>query len=164
MNRWTKITLTLVALAAGAAASMAAGPAGLDRIKALAGTWQGKGPDGKPVTVSYEVISGGSAVLERLESEGHPTMVTAYHADGDRLLMTHYCSAGNQPRMSAGSGEGKAIEFSFLDATNLKSPSDGHMHGLRLTPEDDTHLTQEWTWRAEGKDTPHVFRLERAKK
>ena len=46
-------------------------------------------------------------------------MVTLYHPDGASLLMTYYCSMGNQPRMrSKGAGEGK-LAFAYLDATNI---------------------------------------------
>jgi len=43
---------------------------------------------------------GGTAVLERFThpgSGGPQTMLTVYHLDGDDLLLTHYCVAGNQP-------------------------------------------------------------------
>ncbi len=33
------------------------------------------------------------------KNNGPENMITMFHMDGDRLLMTHYCGAGNQPRM-----------------------------------------------------------------
>ncbi len=143
---------------------LAAGPPGkgssdLDRMKSLTGTWQGTDKEGKPIKVSYKVISGGTAVMESLEMKGHTSgaMVTIYHMDGDQLMMTHYCTMGNQPRMKAGnaSSADNAIAFSFVDATNLASPDDPHMHGLVITFNDKDHFTQDWTLRANGKDAPH---------
>ena len=57
------------------------------------------------------------------------TMVSMIHLDGpNRLLMTHYCGAGNQPRMQASvSPDGKTITFNYVDATNLSAPDAGHM-------------------------------------
>ena len=47
-------------------------------------------------------------------------MITMFHMDGSRLLMTHYRGAGNQPRMTGTlSPDGKSVTFDFLDATNL---------------------------------------------
>jgi hypothetical protein len=51
--------------------------------------------------VSYQLISGGAAIMERIMPPNEPSMVSIYHLDGDKLMMTHYCSAGNQPRMQA---------------------------------------------------------------
>jgi hypothetical protein len=95
------------------------------RLKDLAGEWQGSDPKMGKLHVTYEVVSGGSAVLERFTAEKMPPgsdMVTVYYKDGDGLLLTHYCMAQNQPRMRAtrfdpSSGE---LEFDMLDATNLK--------------------------------------------
>jgi len=139
--------------------------AGFDKLKSLAGQWQGKKADGKMVAVSYQVVSGGNSVLEALEPSGEPSMITLYHADGNKLMMTHYCSVGNQPRMSAPvpAGEIKAINFAFIDATNMAKPADPHMHSLAMTFPDKDHLTHVWTMRMDGKDMPVTFNLERKK-
>jgi len=68
------------------------------RIKSLAGQWEAQVNGGK-AEITYEVIAGGSAVMERESAEGMPPMLTVYYLDGNRLLLTHYCMAGNQPRM-----------------------------------------------------------------
>src|SRR5271169_895257 len=71
-----------------------------DKMKSLVGTWKGKDDEGKPVTASYKIVSGGSSLMESLEMREHPdAMITMYHLNGSKLMMTHYCSMGNQPRM-----------------------------------------------------------------
>ncbi len=41
------------------------------------------------------------------EVMGEHGMITIFHMDNARVLMTHYCGAGNQPRMQAsGSPDG----------------------------------------------------------
>ena len=76
--------------------------------------------------------------------------------------MTHYCGAGNQPRMKAtASPDGKTITFEFLDATNLASPQAGHMHRVVFTMIDANHHTEEWTFLDNGKEVKEVFDLQR---
>ena len=96
---------------------------------------------------------------------GESEMVTMYHPDGDHLMMTHYCSAHNQPRMRSQKVpvEIKDLVFDLVDVTNLSSPDAGHMKKLVLTFVDQDHFTQEWTWREKGKEGAVVIRFERKK-
>ncbi len=161
-------TLACLALAGSLAAALpahAGSNAAFDKLKALAGEWQGKATDGKTVKASYEVVSSGTAVMERLETPDEMNMITVYHKDGDRLMLTHYCAANNQPRMKAepGAGDAQRLVFTYVDATNLSGGDAGHMHGLTLSFDDPNHFTQEWTWKEPGKDGKEVFRFERKK-
>src|SRR6185436_9114629 len=58
-----------------------------ERLKALAGRWEASTTDeqNRPLKapVTYEVVSGGTTVLERIV-EGQSDMVSAFHIDGDR--------------------------------------------------------------------------------
>ena len=134
-----------------------------ESLKSLAGTWQGKSPQGKPFQVTFRVTSGGSALMSEILGQ-EENMVSMFHMDGDRLLMTHYCGAGNQPRMKASpSPDGKTITFDFIDATNLASPSAGHMHKMILTMIDADHHAEEWYFAQDGKEMKERFELERKK-
>ncbi len=152
----------LILLASSAAAQLKPA-AGFDKLKSLVGEWEGKGEGGRLVHVSYKFVSGGSALLETLSPSGEPEMLTVYNLDGSNLMLTHYCSSGNQPRMRAvppatGSPE---LGFVFLDATNMTSPDAGHMRKLTIRFEDDNHFSQTWTWRQGGKDESTVFHFTR---
>jgi len=120
------------------------------RLKTLVGEWEADTRMGK-THLSYELIAGGTALVERAAGEKMPVMVTVYHLDGDRLLLTHYCMAGNQPRMQARSfdAESGTVEFQFLDATNLPAGA-GHMHNAKFRLVDDNHLTEEWAFYENG--------------
>jgi len=132
-------------------------------LKSLAGTWQGKASDGHSVQVSYRVTANGSALMSEIQGM-HDDMITMFHLDGDRLLLTHYCAAGNQPRMVAtASPDGKVITFDFLDATNLSTPQTGHMHRVVLTMIDPDHHTEEWDFVSQGKEMKAMFDLQREK-
>src|ERR1700732_4986153 len=64
------------------------------KLKLLAGSWKGRNSQGEPLTVAYRLTAGGSALMS--EIPGHDDMISIFHLDGDRLLMTHYCGAENQ--------------------------------------------------------------------
>ncbi|HMG35940.1 MAG TPA: hypothetical protein VKM94_18540 [Blastocatellia bacterium] len=134
--------------------------AGFASLKALAGDWEDKG---RGATLTYQVISGGSAVMETHRPAGEPTMTSIYHLDGDRLVMTHYCSAGNQPRMESTvpAGEIRQLSFSYVSATNLAKTTDGHIHSVQLSFPDGDHLTVVWTWREGSDDSRTTFQFVR---
>ena len=118
------ISIAFVLLAAAAFAVDAAPTAtqsdaqkSFDKIKSLAGTWEGAvttvpkmegmGDDTR-MQVSLRVTSRGNALVHEMKGAGdgddatkydHP--VTMFYLDNDRLLLTHYCDAGNRPRMAA---------------------------------------------------------------
>jgi len=119
------------------------------RLKTLVGDWETDAATAKAQGnshLTYELIAGGTALLERFSSEKMPTMLTVYYLDGNRLLLTHYCMAGNQPRMQARPfhPETGDLEFQFLDATNLASPGAGHMHSVKIHFVDKNRLVSEW--------------------
>jgi hypothetical protein len=133
-----------------------------EKLKALDGTWEGKTSDGRSVRVSFRTTSNGSALMS--EIMGDENMITMIHLDGDRLLLTHYCGAGNQPRMKATtSPDGKTITFDFVDATNLASPQAGHMQRVTFSIPDTNHHSEEWIFLQNGKEARERFDLQRQK-
>lgn len=107
-----------------------------DTIKSLAGDWEGNNSMGDQVRVSYRMTAGGSALMSEIpgDMKGHnEDMISMIHMDRDRLLLTHYCAGGNQPRMQASiSTDEKTIIFDFVDATNLPSADTGHIAAHNL--------------------------------
>jgi hypothetical protein len=152
--------LLIANLLLAAAAIQAAGPkserssdaAAFARLKTLAGEWEADTRMGK-AHLSYEVIAGGTALVEKETAEKMPAMLTVYHLDGDRLVLTHYCMAGNQPRMQAKAfnPESGEVEFQFLDATNLTGPGAGHMHNATFRVVDNNHLATAWDFYEDGQ-------------
>jgi hypothetical protein len=135
-----------------------------DRMKTLAGEWEGKNNQGQTLRVSFRETAGGSALLSEIHGQGPENMISMIHLDGDRLLMTHYCGAGNQPRMTATlAPDGKGVMFDFIDATNLASADAGHMNHVVFAMPDADHHTEEWTFLDHGKEMKEMFTLARAK-
>lgn len=134
-----------------------------EQLKSLTGEWVGAEGSGISVKVTYQVVSAGSVVMERIQPKGEPEMITMYTLEGDRILLTHYCSAGNQPVMqtapvSAATGK---LEFSFVRLGGAKSPEEGHMVGLSLDLASKDRLVQSWTYLDKGKAHTETFTLAR---
>ncbi len=132
--------------------------AAFERIRKLEGDWDEKSTQGWLGVKAIQVIASGAAVLATSRIDPHrgenESMATVFHMDGDKLMLTHYCVAGNQPRLVASSirEEGREIEFSFLDATNLKSPEAGHMHRAVFTLESEDRYRSRWTFYRDGRE------------
>ena len=166
----TRIAITLaILLAASSAFAQSDAVKIFDQLKSLNGTWEGKSPKDDPYNPkgdSFKVIfrptAGGSALMS--EIMGKEDMITMFHMDNNRVLATHYCGAGNQPRMVASSSpDGKTITFNFVDVTNLATPKSGHMDHFVITMVDPDHHTEDWTFVQDGKETKAHFELSRAK-
>jgi hypothetical protein len=159
-NSYRIAAVIVVALAATAALAQSDAQKSFTQLKSLTGSWEGKTADGKPLQVSFQETAGGSALMS--EIQGDHGMISMIHMDGpDKLLMTHYCAAGNQPRMQASvSPDGKTITFTFFDGTNI-APDAGHMQSMVLTMVDDNHHTEDWTFVAQGKEMKRFFDLRR---
>jgi hypothetical protein len=157
------LTLTCaIALSAVAVFAQSEAQKAFDTIKTMPGTWEQKSADGHTLEVTFKVVSGGSAVMSEIQGHGDD-MISMINLDGpNRLLLTHYCGAGNQPRMQAVvSPDGKTITFDYVDATNLSSAEAGHMQKMVLTLVDNNHHTEEWTFVDHGKEHKEVFDLRR---
>jgi hypothetical protein len=167
MRRCALVVLgfAVITLSSNSTSAQSRATAGFEKLKSLAGDWQGSDPDGNELKVNYQVVSGGSALVETLQNANEPSMITLYHLDGDKLMVTHYCSSGNQPRMVAvaPAGEIKNLDFKFFDVSNLSKPSAGHMRSLAVTFQDQDNIKQVWTWRTDGKDQMTTFNLKRKK-
>lgn len=132
--------------------------------KALAGTWKGE-DQGTEVTLTYTLTASDSSLMEEFRPKEGPVMITMFNVDGDHLLATHYCSAGNQPHMASEAitdPEANEVEFTLTHVTGLKAPEDWHNVGLVLRLEDADHLSQEWTYRYNGKTGKTMFHFTRA--
>ena len=164
MTRSARIaTVIVLALAAATALAQSDAQKAFASIKNMPGSWEGTANNGHALEVTFKVVSGGSAVMSEIMGHGPENMVSMIHLDGpNRLLMTHYCGAGNQPRMQASvSSDGKTITFTYFDATNLATPDAGHMQKMVLTMLDDNHHTEEWTYADHGKEMKELFDLHR---
>ena len=126
--------------------------AAFNKLKTLSGTWEATTKQGKSTT-TYEVISNGTAVVEHMEIAGESPMLTVFHLDGNRLVLTHYCTAGNQPHMQAEAYDpvSNQIAFSFAGGGNLSDLNVGHMHTALFKFVNADTFSADWTFHKNGK-------------
>lgn len=139
-----------------------------DKMKELAGSWQGtvdmeKGP--QTIKVIYELTSAGNAIIERLFAGLSHEMVSVYYDYDGKLNMTHYCTLGNQPHMELMNRDEKNMLFVLSEKTpNLVSAKENHMHSLNISFDSRDSITQSWSRYDKGeKKSDTVINLTRTK-
>jgi hypothetical protein len=134
------------------------------KIKTLVGEWKGELPSEhgekgggqhqkSEASVNYRLTGAGSALVETQFPGTDHEMVSVYHLDGDDLRMTHYCAAGNQPRLKLDRSNSSPDHLIFLfdGGTNLNPEKDHHIHGLEITFQKDGHIKSTWESYVGGK-------------
>jgi len=135
-----------------------------DKLKTLSGSWEGHVTtiplqtevENKAVQVSLRTTSMGNALMHEMRVDGRPDdPITMLYVDSDRLLLTHYCDAGNRPRMTGKiSADGNAVDFEFLDVAG--STQYGHMHHSVFTVIDANHHSEDWTFMSPDDKPVHA--------
>jgi hypothetical protein len=134
------------------------------QLTSLVGEWEAV-QEGVPVKETYTLTANGSVLMSETKPADSQPMITMFTVDGDRLMATHYCVAGNQPQMVTGvPGDlDKGLTFSLERVTGMKTPDDWHNTGITLTLDDKDHMTQRWTYLYKGKTGTTVFHYARKK-
>ena len=125
--------LLVLAFAPAHAAPSADGRELFERLGKLAGTWSGTTSNGKTQHVNFRSTAAGSVLVETWTLGGGRESMTLYALDGERLLVTHYCPQGNQPRLQyTGMDDAGRAQFRFVDGTNLHVPGRSHQQAFWL--------------------------------
>jgi hypothetical protein len=151
------MVVALLLLGATARADAPAHP--FARLRALVGGWESD--DRRPVRVGYRMISADSALVETWATGSGRETMTLFHPDGARVIATHYCAQGNQPRLVLDAADTSALHFRFLDGTNL-DPAASRLTDMVLRMEGDT-LVRIDTYTTGGKSESSTTRFRRTK-
>ena len=158
------IALVLIVTGRPTAAEKSNSVLAFERLTSLVGEWKGT-QDGTEMKLTYTLTADGSALMEEFRA-GKTVMMTMFTVDGDHLIATHYCSAGNQPQMmtkAIADPSAKSLTFSLAHVYGMKTPGDWHNTGLTVTMEDRQHLTQVWTYEYDGKTGTNTFHFTRTR-
>jgi hypothetical protein len=117
------------------------------KLKSLTGSWQGS-VMGIPINFTIRAVSSGTAILHEGDTseKGPPKHeITMFYVEGDRLLATHFCDAGNRAHWEGKmSADEKTIEFSFLDVAG--PTRGGYLKDMALTLVDADHHVVAFTF------------------
>ncbi len=140
----------------------------LGPVSELLGDWEMPDEGGAPFhAATFAMTAGGSAVREIMFPGAPQEMTNLYHMDGGELVITHYCAAGNQPRMVASEAvetdDATVFHFQLDSVSNLRESHDHYMGDMTLTIQKDGGLRQDWrSYDREGNLTdPVTFLLSR---
>jgi hypothetical protein len=164
---WGVVFVTALA-AAAAAQTKSPAEAGFERLKSLQGDWidvDGVFGEKGRVAATYRFSGAGNTVIETFPLGTPFEMMTVYHRDGSRLALTHYCSGGTQPRMTASGLDGNVLTFDFAGGSNIDPAKTSHMHSARLEFVSADEFKSTWqNWKDGKPDGPaHTFRMVRKK-
>jgi hypothetical protein len=165
MIRRAKIGFTVVAVVVMVAAAPARNvasekspaDAAFERLKSLVGTWETvEKASQRPGVATYTLTGGGKVVIEIMGG-----MATAYHLDNGTLMMTHYCGAGNQPRMRAKTitSDGRLVAFEMFDITNHPDPASYYSSALDVRFADDGTVELAYRGMTAGRESSQTFQL-----
>jgi len=132
-----------------------------ESVTALEGRWRVLG-ETEPTFIDFQVSSAGSAVREIMFPGSEHEMTNMYTLDGNSLVMTHYCGAGNQPHMRADAIEEGRLAFASFGVSDLATPETFYMAEMTLHFVDDDHVDEHWKGVTAGEPSEvGVFQLER---
>jgi hypothetical protein len=136
------------------------------KLKTLTGSWQGTVMN-LPITFTIRAASSGTVLLH----EGHTSAagppkneITMFYLNGDRLLATHYCDAGNRTNLEGklSGDENALVEFSFLEVVG--STRGGYLKDMAITMVDADHHVVTLTFiMPDGKPIPLRGEFQRTK-
>jgi hypothetical protein len=148
----------MLLLTQAASTAIADSDAAFEAFKSLKGRWAIQS-GGKTITtvMTYDVGSKDSIVTEQFGKE-----LTVIYRDGQDLRMTHFCNAGNQPRLRLKQSRSPGLyEFEMFDITNLRSPNEPHVQKIIYRVVDDKHLDLEIVWKKGDSEESEKYVLTR---
>ncbi|WP_338504570.1 hypothetical protein V6R86_11175 [Sphingomonas kaistensis] len=121
-------------------------------LSRMVGLWRPADRPDSPLRIRFALTAGGTVLVEEWTARGKPHSLTLYHRDGARLLATHYCPQGNQPRLVLTGRDAGGLRFGFLDATGLDPATETHQHDLWIDRSNPVHPVRSEIY--VGKDGP----------
>jgi len=166
--RTTVLLILLVAL--GISGSMAAEPPGdtasgreiFARLGKLIGSWSGTTASGRTHAVNFRYTAAGTVLVETWTLGAGRESMTLYALDGERLLATHYCPQGNQPRLEySGTDAAGRAQFRFIDGTNLHVAGHSHQQAFWIRIDNEQAFSRSETY-VENDTPPDVAEADEA--
>jgi hypothetical protein len=139
--------LSVLLLVLGGSLAVPGGEAGLEVVKGLVGEWEEVSSEGKlkgTIVSTYRLTAGGTAVLETVFPGTRHEMVTLYREEEGALVLTHYCTSGNQPSFRARRTAPNQVVYEMTGISSLDSPDEPHMRKGTVTWIGENEIETEW--------------------
>jgi hypothetical protein len=148
----------LLFLMLAASAALGSSETVFEIFKGFEGKWAIRsGQKTLPIEMTYESGSKGSIVTEQFGKE-----LSVFYRDGQSLLMTHFCNAGNQPRLRLRKNTRAGVfEFQMFDITNLQSADADHVERVVYKIIDDKTIDLEIVWKKGKSEESEKYTLTR---
>ncbi len=131
------------------------GSKAFERMKQLAGDWEGSADFGQGMQkfkANYKVTSGNSAVVETFHVGMPHEMVSVWHDNKNRkLIMTHYCAEHNQPKLILKEWDQKKLTMDFSSDSEIDVAKESHIHSAAIEFDGENRMTHNWTSFKDGK-------------
>lgn len=152
-----KVGFLLFAMLA-ASAALGSSETAFETFKGFEGKWSIRsGQKTLPFEMTYQIGSKGSIVTEQFGKE-----LSVFYRDGRSLLMTHFCNAGNQPRLRLLENTPPGVfEFQMFDITNLPSADADHVERVVYRIVDDKTIDLEIVWKNGKSEESEKYTLTR---
>ena len=148
----------LLFLMLAASAALGSSETAFETFKGFEGKWAIRsGQKTLPFEMTYQIGSKGSIVTEQFGKE-----LSVFYRDGQSLLMTHFCNAGNQPRLRLRENTQSGVfEFLMFDITNLQSSDADHVERVAYRVIDDKTIALEIVWKNHKPEESEKYTLTR---
>ena len=148
----------LLFLLMAVSAALGSSETAFEMFKRFEGKWAIRsGQKTLPIEMTYESRSNGSIVTEQFGKE-----LSVFYRDGQSLLMTHFCNAGNQPRLRLRENTQPGVfEFQMFDITNLQSADGDHVDRVVYRLIDDKTIDLEIVWKKGKSEESEKYTLTR---
>jgi hypothetical protein len=139
-------------------AALGSSETAFETFKGFEGKWAIRsGQKTLPIEMTYESGSKGSIVTEQFSKE-----LSVFYRDGQSLLMTHFCNAGNQPRLRLRENTRPGVfEFQMFDITNLQGADADHVERVVYRIIDDKTIDLEIVWKKAKSEESEKYTLTR---
>jgi hypothetical protein len=153
-----RIVRFLLFLMLAVSAALGSSETAFETFKGFEGKWAIRsGQKVLPIKMTYESGSKGSIVTEQFGKE-----LSVFYRDGQSLLMTHFCNAGNQPRLRLRENTRPGVfEFQMFDITNLQSADADHVERVLYRIIDDKTIDLEIVWKNGKSEESEKYTLTR---
>lgn len=136
------------------------GSKAFERMKRLAGNWEGSADFGQgpqKIKAHYKLTSGESAVIETFHVGMPHEMVSVWHDNKNRqLTMTHYCAEHNQPKLILKEWDQNKLTMDLSSGSEIDVAHESHIHSAAIQFDGEDRMTHNWTSFKDGKQAQVV--------